>query len=49
MEENGTCVLLPQAGKCFFLVADSEVLSFHSSAAEKQCLTYQHGDLIFSN
>lgn len=27
----------------------SDVLSFRGSAAETQCLTYQHGDLIFSN
>lgn len=38
-----------RAGESFIPVADSETLSFHSSAAEKQCLTYQHGDLIFSN
>lgn len=27
----------------------SDTLSYHSSKAEMQCLTYQHGDLIFSN
>lgn len=42
-------MLVLWAGESFIPVAESEALLFHSSAAEEQCLTYQHGDLIFSN